>query len=116
MPEAGAPHTTQILWFIDVCFRSLFEEEFVSDGLAYSQVASFVFAEFQNRCQNWVSRVFEFFDEACFSGQYSDFNVFVDAKYLVKAYLVMRVFRKIFPFFNDVNQTDFTLDYVAARV
>ena len=47
--------------------RVLFEEEFVSDGLAYSQEAPFIFAEFQDYYEQRVSSVFELFDEACLS-------------------------------------------------
>jgi hypothetical protein len=94
----------------------LFEEEFVFDCLTYSQVAPLVFAEFQDRSEKRISGIFEFFDEAGSSGQHSDFDVFVDAKYLVETYFVMGVFCEIFPFFDNVHQIDFTLDYVASRV
>ena len=67
MPPAGVPHTTQTLPSIRSGFLMLLEEDFVSDGLAYSQEAPFIFAEFQDYYEQRFSGVFELFDEACLS-------------------------------------------------
>jgi len=74
-----------------------------------------LFAEVQDSDQEWVVAAFKLFLVADSSGLYSDLKLSVAVEKLVETELFSRVFLEDAPVLNDVHQTDFTLNYVAAR-
>ena len=93
--------------------RLLSEEFFVSQMLAYSDVAVFP-AKIHNLVQKRVIALLKLPFEANPSGLHANLKVAIAFEKLIEPQLSSSVFLEDIPILNNIYQADFTLNYVAA--